>query len=419
MLYRKITFIFLLFTAGLHAQSVLNAYGLGLSKSTHNAASAGAGSIGLIPTFTPGVSLDNPATWPGLKFTFVSGSYANRAVRSDNNNSINTGNGFDKIQFVIPIRDRFGFGISLKPVNNHNSFFKTDSSSFEFQGKNLTLNKEFRSGGGVIAGSMGIALPMNEKMGLGISVDRLFGSSRDEHSMVLNSIHYRLFNIRTYTGTTFNLNFAGQFYSDDKIQVLGFARISMTGKPVSGTLYQFDLFEDTNGSYSFDSDDYPNEVGVDTSEISNIYAPNSFSFGINVGIKNDLNIFGEVQLWNDEAANADFASIYTDQIGSKSHVGGGIVRFGNIGARSWQDRITFRLGAFKESYGLKYSGKTINENGISVGFGFKFAATGNQIDLSYQAGSRAIEGGYKELIQEFTVGLSLGDVWFLRRRAKQ
>jgi len=418
MSYRNI-FISLLLLNYIHAQSVFNAYGLGLSKSGHYAATSGAGSIGLVPTFHPGVSLDNPATWPGLKFTYISGSYNSQSVGLDNRNNITYGNGLDKIQFVIPIQDRYAIGVSLKLVNNHNSYFKTDSSTFDFQGKNLITNKEFRSGGGLLAGSFGVSFPMNEKMGLGFSVDRLFGSSRDEHSLVLNDIHYRMFNIRTYSGTVMNLNFAGNFYNDNDLIVLAFARISMTGKPVSGTLYQFDLFEDRNDNYTYDPDDYPATVNVDTIEVSDIYAPNSFSFGLNAGFRNDLNIFGEFQIWNDEASSANYESIYTDQIGSKTHFGGGLVKFGNIGARAWQDKLTFRLGAFKESYGLKYSGKTINENGITMGIGFKFAVTGNQLDFSYRTGSRSINGDYKELVKEFNIGLSLGDVWFLRRREKQ
>jgi hypothetical protein len=418
MSYRNI-FISLLLLNYIHAQSVFNAYGLGLSKSGHYTATSGAGSIGLVPTFHPGVSLDNPATWPGLKFTYISGSYNSRSVGLENRNNITYGNGLDKIQFVIPIQDRYAIGVSLKLVNNHNSYFKTDSSTFDFQGKNLITNKEFRSGGGLLAGSFGVSFPMNEKMGLGFSVDRLFGSSRDEHSLVLNDIHYRMFNIRTYSGTVMNLNFAGNFYNDNDLIVLAFARISMTGKPVSGTLYQFDLFEDRNDNYTYDPDDYPATVNVDTIEVSDIYAPNSFSFGLNAGFRNDLNIFGEFQIWNDEASSANYESIYTDQIGSKTHFGGGIVKFGNIGARAWQDKLTFRLGAFKESYGLKYSGKTINENGITMGIGFKFAVTGNQLDFSYRTGSRSINGDYKELVKEFNIGLSLGDVWFLRRREKQ
>jgi len=256
-------------------------------------------------------------------------------------------------------------------------------------------------------------------MAFGLSLDRLFGSSRDEQSLILNDMHYRLFNIRTYSGSTINFNFAGQFFSNNKIMILGFAKVSMTGSPVSGTLYQFDVFEDRNQNFSYDQDDYPATAEVDTINISNIYAPNSFSLGFNVSFKNNMNIFTEFQLWNDEATNANYASIIKEQIGSKTHLGAGMVRFGNLDARSWQDRITLRLGSYKETYGLRYSGKTINENGISLGFGFKFAATGNQLDISYRKGSRSMEGGHKEIIKDFTIGLSLGDVWFLRRRAKQ
>ena len=87
--------------------------------------------------------------------------------------------------------------------------------------------------------------------------------------------------------------------------------------------------------------------------------------------------------------------------------------------RDWQDRITFRTGIYKDIYELRYSGKSIIENGLSLGFGFKFAATGNQIDFSFRNGSRYIDRSNKELFREFTVGISVGDVWFLRRRAKQ
>ena len=401
------------------SQSIFNAYGLGLSRTSYHTSVNGAGSIGLVPTFHPGVSMDNPATWPGLKFTYISGSFSNQSNGMKNSEITNQAAGFNKIQFVVPIRDKFGFGISVKPINNHNSFFSTDTVSFDFGGKNLLSNKEFRSGGGIMSGSFSISLPLNKNMGVGISVNKLFGSSRDEQSLVLNSTYYRLFNIRSYSGSTFNLDFAGRLYGDEKVIILAFARVGMTNKPVSGTLYKFDFYEDTNNNYSYDSDDYPANVDVDTISIKNIYAPNSFSFGFNVGFKNNLNLFSEFQLWNDEATNANYASIYNDQIGGKTHIGGGVVRFGDMGARDWQDQITFRSGLYQDKYVLRHTGKMLIENGLSMGIGFKFAATGNQIDFSFRYGSRSIRSSQKELFQEFTIGVSLGDIWFLRRRAKQ
>jgi hypothetical protein len=87
-----------------------------------------------------------------------------------------------------------------------------------------------------------------------------------------------------------------------------------------------------------------------------------------------------------------------------------------MGERNWQDRLTFRLGVHRDTYQYRYSRKSLIENGISVGFGFKFAATGNQIDFSFRNGSRSLDESKKELFKEFTVGVSLGDIWFLRRR---
>ena len=137
MFILRLIFILLLMIKILVSQSIFNAYGLGLSRTSYHTSVNGAGSIGLVPTFHPGVSMDNPATWPGLKFTYISGSFSNQSNGIKNSEITNQAAGFNKIQFVVPIRDRFGFGISVKPINNHNSFFSTDTVSFDFEGKNL------------------------------------------------------------------------------------------------------------------------------------------------------------------------------------------------------------------------------------------------------------------------------------------
>ena len=124
---------------------------------------------------------------------------------------------------------------------------------------------------------------------LGLSINHLFGSSRDEQSMVVNSTYYRLFNIRTYNGSTINVDFAGQMFTSAKYSILFFAKIEMTNKPVSGTLYKFDLFEDVNNNYTFDSQDYPSEVQVDTLDINDIHAPNSMAIGVNLSTINSIN----------------------------------------------------------------------------------------------------------------------------------
>jgi hypothetical protein len=419
MSLNKLIKIYLFLFSLVFSQSIYNSYGLGLSRTSFHSSVNGAGSIGLIPSFHPGVSMDNTATWPGLNFTYISGSYSNQSHGLKNTNIENKASRFNKLQFVIPIRERYALGLSVKPVNNHNSFFITDTITINFDGRNISTLKEFRSGGGIMEASLGLAFPLNSRMGLGVTINHLFGSSRNEQSAIINNIYYRMFNLRTYTGSTFDFDFAGLLYKDNSLSISTYAKVGITNKPVSGNLYNFDFYEDSNNSYSFDSDDYPDDLVVDTTSISDIYAPNSFSFGINLAFKNSLNLFSEFQMLNDEATNDNYASIFNDKIGNKYHFGGGLIRFGNSNARAWQDQITFRLGAYRDSYSLINSSKSLIENGISVGIGFKFALTGNQIDFSYRNGSRSITDGQKELFKEITIGVSLGDMWFLRRRAKQ
>ena len=130
MYIRKIVYIPLTLIGLVYTQSIYNAYGLGLSRTSFNTAVSGAGSIGLVPTFHPGVSMENSATWPGLNFSYINSSFGNQLFGNEINDSKNQSAGFTNIQFIVPIGERFGFGLSLKPINDHNSFFKTDTTKF-------------------------------------------------------------------------------------------------------------------------------------------------------------------------------------------------------------------------------------------------------------------------------------------------
>ena len=59
------------------------------------------------------------------------------------------------------------------------------------------------------------------------------------------------------------------------------------------------------------------------------------------------------------------------------------------------------------------------EYGLSLGVGFNFGLTKNQIDISYLIGKREkILGVSEEIIQQISIGISLGDLWFEKRRSR-
>ena len=326
---------------------------------------------------------------------------------------------FGGIQFLVPVRSRYAVGLSVKPINNLNTYFKTDTVIYLLHDENINSSKIFKSGGGIMASSIALSIPINAKMDIGFSFDNFFGSSRTEKSIILNSIYYRSLAVNTFKGSRYNMFFSGDLFESERFQLNVYTGIIKTLSPLSAYTYNFDLFEDTDGDLIPTANDFPSNINVDTLKVENLYAPNAFSLGLNLDFKNSLNSYFEFQLWNDNAQNMNSLGLFNDQVVSSSHIGAGIVKFGVIDDKDWQDKVTFRLGIYRKNHKLLSTGNKIIENGLSFGLGIKFGDTSNQLDLSYNSGARSAEDNFSETFNQFSIGITVGDVWFLRRRAKQ
>ena len=62
----------------------------------------------------------------------------------------------------------------------------------------------------------------------------------------------------------------------------------------------------------------------------------------------------------------------------------------------------------------------ITEFGYSIGFGYKFKAVGNQIDFAYSSSLKSFEASdiSEERLKGFQVGISIADIWFIKRRQR-
>ena len=126
---RLLYFLCILFSVS-YSQSLYNSYGLGLPKSSFFASENGLGSIGLVPSFTTKVSIGNPSTWRYLKHSFVNTTYESQSYRIQSSPSNSESSQFGGIQFLVPIRSKYAIGLSVKPVNNLNTYFKTDTVNY-------------------------------------------------------------------------------------------------------------------------------------------------------------------------------------------------------------------------------------------------------------------------------------------------
>ena len=95
--------------------------------------------------------------------------------------------------------------------------------------------------------------------------------------------------------------------------------------------------------------------------------------------------------------------------------------------RIWHESLHFRAGIFKRAYEIENQFShndyavdyKINDLGISIGFGVKFGVTKNQIDFGLNLINRSDSHNREKLITNFNIGISIGDLWFVKRRVKK
>ena len=93
----------------------------------------------------------------------------------------------------------------------------------------------------------------------------------------------------------------------------------------------------------------------------------------------------------------------------------------------WYEALHFRSGIFFREYHLnKYESNennitqhSYNDIGLSVGIGVKFGLTKNQLDFGLNFINRSDSFNSDKFITNFNIGLTIGDIWFVKRRAKK
>lgn len=85
---------------------------------------------------------------------------------------------------------------------------------------------------------------------------------------------------------------------------------------------------------------------------------------------------------------------------------------------SYAKRLVFRGGLKYEKTGLMVNSKSINDVGFSLGIGFPVTGSFSNVNLGFELGKKGTTTA--SLVQEnyanFSLGLSLNDKWFEKRK---
>jgi len=408
----------------LMGQGTMNGFGLGHFYENQGITSAGNGLNSLVPGFQSDVSLSNPSTWHHLKYTHLSLSYSGDENTISDLPLLNRYSGLSYASWIVPIKSKGSFGLALVPYADQRiTLTDTDTTSFIAFEDTLSLLKSFDRSGGIMAFKVGTSYLFRENLSVGLSVDMLFGSSRQNESIFFDGSSIIQTSRTRYSGVL-----AEVFISlarQEKINL--FASVKQTLRGLDGIYTEKHLFDDANGNGYHDYGnplDFPLPDSVSAKNeirLPEIHKPKQFSFGVQSKLNKQTSISFEFSTIKDKGTIPGSLTLpINNWIDHSNDFKLSLVRFPNDISLDLVDKISFRTGLMYKSHTLALSNAIVSEVGGSLGFGFKFKAVGNQVDLNYYLGKRNYSDiFYKtEIIQQMQVGVSLGDIWFVKRRQK-
>ena len=404
-------------------QGYLNGFGFGHYYHNQGISMAGNGINQLTPSFQENVSLLNPATWHNLKFTHLSVSY------SGDENSINDSklkNGYSGISaatWIVPVKSKGSFGLSIVPYSDQRiTLSDPDTTTYYAFDDTLSISRFIEQSGGIMALKVGSSFAVNDQLNIGVSFDMLFGSSRTNEGIFFGGSSIIQSSRNRYSGLIGNLFLS--YKVRENINIYGSLKYSI--KPMDVMVTNKYLFDDANGNgnhdYSFPYDfPIPDSVSAhDENRSKQVHKPNGFSIGLQSKINKNGSISFEYKTSKDEGKiPSQILSGFNDKIYTSNHTSLSYTKFPNDLSVNWIDHFVFRTGIGFKSHKFDKSGIEIREFGSTIGFGFKFKTVGNQLDFNYYFGKRNYSETFQsELVQQIQVGISLADLWFVKRRQK-
>ncbi len=437
MLHPRFLIQFSLLFCMLFGQGQLNSFGIGNFQKWNSPSQGGLGSIGLVPSFQNEVSLSNPSTWSNLKFTQLSVSYNGLEAKENKNNVKNSFSNLQSAQLIVPIKQKYSLGIELHPYSYQQvtlvDSIYDDMIVFE---DTISIMKEYEQAGGIMAFDISMSASLFKGNSFGLTMQLLFGSSRQNNSIVLNQTPYSQTSRLNYSGVNSIIYFSqkssfGNFYF----------KSSFSLNPLEALYTKMYPYDDTNNNgyhdftYSLLNPGYdfphPNDVpSPEESRITNIHDQSSFGVGISKKVFNRIQISGEFETNKDKSSfNVKLPNNFNYRIKSNNNFSFGLIWFPNDLSFNLIDNFTLRSGVTIsrlsfDQYNINNSNRIDNKNaitqfGYTIGFGYKFKPVGNQIDFTYYSGSREYPEIYNnEKLRQFQIGLNIADIWFIKRRQR-
>jgi hypothetical protein len=372
--------------------------------------------MGGVSVFNDSLQLNiaNPASFSKLKSTaFTIG--ANSSFSKFNTNEVTEKaqrTNIDYLAVGFPY-GKFGFTFGIMPYSAvgfkiENTAIQTDNTERNIRNLgNGNLNKIY----------FGAAYNITKKLSFGFDLGYNFGDITTEYvesiySPIVLQLRSREKNNSKINGISLNTGFLYKTKINSKLDL----NAGITYHP-EATLNSENERKIATIIYNINGAELISEENNIAINDTKLKIPTKFSFGLGIGENKKWAIGSELTFTNNNSMTNRFGPIQnvSYENSTKVAIGGYFVpKYDSFS--NYLSRIIYRGGFRYENTGLVLNNKSINDYAVTFGLGLPIGLS--KINLGVELGKRGTttSGLIEENYVNVTVGLSLSDLWFIKRK---
>ena len=383
-------------------------YGIGLTNFKGTVENRAMGGLSIFADSIH-INMQNPASYGRLKRTnYAIGASHDRIKLETESASDNAKiTSLDYLALAFPVSDKVGIGLGVMPYTSvgYRILDMNEGSASLLNGRG-GMNRVFLSAGWAVTPDLSI----------GVDADYNFGNFQNSQSINREDLQYGTTDVNRSDIKGFTFNFGANYQKD----------ITEKLKLHVSTNYAPSMDLDSENSRIISTVDFSSGTGrlIDVRELdlsnTQFEAPSRLSFGAGIGERNKWFVGAEYASVGTSSYEDSFSfrgdnGEYEDA--SQFSLGGFYIPKYNS-FTSYLERVVYRAGFRYDGTGLVVNNESINEFGISFGLGLPVGLEFSNINLGIELGQRGTKdsGLIQENFMRLSIGLSLNDKWFTKRK---
>ena len=364
------------------------------------------------------VNLNNPASYAKLKTsnylvgTFLKTSNISNTISNEYISSAN----INYIAVGIPTK-KFGFGFGVLPYSSTGFNLQTNE---EYNNLNSINTRLFAASGGINRVFFSIGFPLTRFLSLGVTSNYNFGKFEYESFDLYEGVNYGILSASSSEISGFNYQFSSNIdipiNEDLKFNIM----LSYSPSSILKSNNLKDLYTSTTNL--FDASSLGDFVEVNLEErglkSTELRVPKKHTYGIGLGNSNKWYVGAQLEKKFSSNFENTFLTINNVDYRDSESISVGasyIPEYSSL--TSFWKRVVYRFGVRSEKKSIIVNNLPINQFSLNLGVGFPLAGL-SKANVGIEFGQIGEESNLivKENYFSLRLGLSLNDVWFIRRK---